>query len=228
MSRIGLVAALALEARCLGALGRAGSMVVQVSGPGPARARAAAEAAVEAGVSGLISWGLAAGLDPELPPGRVVLATTVIDSGGDEVVAASDWRLAVAGALSPSMAVTTGRMLQVDAPILEVAAKSRLWDSWRALAADMESAAIGQVAKELGVPFLVVRVIVDAAADAVPPAAVIALAGSGIAWPRVLAALLKSPAEIPALARLAGNAAKARASLRRVADLAAGALVRAD
>jgi len=90
-----VVAALASEARALGpSLPRGGTIplselallgggsLLAVSGIGLVAAEAAARALVEAGVSALITFGMAGGLDPALRPGSVVLPRELISPEG--------------------------------------------------------------------------------------------------------------------------------------------------
>src|SRR5262245_62206062 len=71
---IGFIAALARECTSLRRqLPRAGRWHVVQSGPGAARAAAAASRAIDAGAGLLVSWGLAGSLSAAVAPGTVVL-----------------------------------------------------------------------------------------------------------------------------------------------------------
>jgi adenosylhomocysteine nucleosidase len=81
---------------------------------------------------------------------------------------------------------------------------------------DMESGAVAAVAAAHGLAFAVLRAICDPAARDLPPAALAALdAGGAIMALRVGASVLRDPAQIPALFKLAADAARARAALRK-------------
>ena len=86
MNAVGVVTALASEARALGpSMPRGGNpplselavlgegSLLALSGIGRAAAAAAAQALVDAGVSALMTFGMAGGLDPALKPGSVVI-----------------------------------------------------------------------------------------------------------------------------------------------------------
>ena len=75
---LGIVAALEMEGRWI----LASEPLVEVSGGGEERARAAAHSLLERGASALVSWGVAGGLDPELEPGSVVLPDAVVHTDG--------------------------------------------------------------------------------------------------------------------------------------------------
>ena len=73
-----------------------------------------------------------------------------------------------------------------------------------------------------GLPFAVLRVICDPAERDLPPAALAALDASGaIGLARVVRSVIGRPGQLPALLRLAADAAAARRALaRRVAAIA--------
>lgn len=225
LKRIGIIVALPAEARCLSqrvpdpgteiTLDRQGRL--RVCGIGPERARITAEAAMSAGAQALVSCGMAGGLDPALRAGAVVLADAVIDLGsGDRRETHTLWR----GALQTRLPhARVGALLSVATAVTDTAEKVRLYAEQGAVAVDMESAAIAAVATRHDVPFVAVRSIVDAADIALPRAAAGALDPSGNPRPMRLAlALLRRPAELPALVRLAACNRLAEAALRAVAN----------
>jgi adenosylhomocysteine nucleosidase len=146
---------------------RAGSWLVVQSGPGAARAGLAAKRAVDAGASLLVSWGLAGGLDAKLVPGSVVAPQRVLQHGAEPFVVDGGWhsRLVV---LADEFALDTGDLLTAPAALESPDAKRAAAAATRAIAVDMESAAIAAVATRAGVPFVVLRVVVDGVADALP------------------------------------------------------------
>jgi len=179
---------------------------VGVGGGGSPGAEAAARAMLRAGASGLVSLGLAAGLDPGLRPGDVVVPGQVIDQGRP---------LPVDKALANRLGGADGRtILGLDQVVASATAKATLWHQTGAVAADMESGAVARVATEAGAPFAALRVICDPADRDLPPAALIALdAGGTIGLGRVMASVLRHPGQLPALLRLAADAAAARRAL---------------
>jgi hypothetical protein len=81
----------------------------------------------------------------------------------------------------------------------------------------MESFAIAEVAAAHALPFIAIRVIVDAATDALPPAVMVASRSGQLRLWRLIWALACAPAELAGLIRLARRYEVARRSLRAVA-----------
>ena len=77
-SHIGVITGLAAEAATL----PEDDFWIAVSAADPARAAQAADAMVAGGVTLLVSYGLAAGLDPRFGPGALLLPETVIAHEG--------------------------------------------------------------------------------------------------------------------------------------------------
>jgi adenosylhomocysteine nucleosidase len=229
----GVVAALVAEARTLGSRARQGAgpaavgdgTLVMVSGMGLAAAAAAAQSLLDAGATALVSWGLAGGLDPALPAGTICLPTLVISETGASFGTAHHWREAVAAAIASRRRVADGKLLSNPRAIVDVAGKAAAFRHTGAVAVDMESSAVAEVAAQHRVPFLAVRVIVDAAGDAVPGAArALTAGGSGqVNIAHLLRGLAGTPGDIVPLLRLARRyrlATRALASVARSGVLA--------
>ena len=82
----------------------------------------------------------------------------------------------------------SGRLLTSARSVGSVEDKAALFERTGAVAVDMESAAIAEVAEQHGLPFLAVRVVVDSAGD-VLPAAVTAAADTKATWSPALSEL---------------------------------------
>ncbi len=226
MAAVGIVAALATEAKILGNATRTGSSLrrlsdgtlVAISGMGPEAAARAARALGAAGVGGLVSWGVAGGLDPRLQPGDLVLANRVVGPDGAFVDPSLAWRAALAARLGGCTRITEGSLLTNPEALATVAEKARAFRTSGALAVDMESLAVGRAAAALGLPFLAVRVIVDAAVDLLPVAVMAASRDGQVHIGRLLGGLLLAPRELGSLLRLAG---RYRAAARTLAIVAA-------
>jgi len=185
---------------------------------GAAAAAAGARALIAAGATALASFGLAGGLDPALEPGAICLPRSIIDADGAAFPTTGPWRERLAGALAVQYAIADGALLSSQRVIASVAEKAALRAASAAVAVDMESLAVAQVAAEQGLPFIAVRVIVDGAADALPRA--VAAAGDGAGqlklW-RLLGALARSPSELPTLIRLGARYRTASRTLKVIA-----------
>jgi adenosylhomocysteine nucleosidase len=195
--------------------------LLAVTGIGYACAAAGAQRLIDGGAGALVSFGMAGGLDPQLPAGLVFLPAEVVGPDGTLLPTDQPWRAALGTALGTARAVSGGRLLTVDTAVASVAAKRRLWMSSGARAVDMESAAVAAAAAAHALPFLAVRAIVDRAADELP-AVVMAASGPGgkLAFGRLLRGLLRAPAQLGPLWALAGGY---RAANRALAAVAASA-----
>ena len=170
-------------------------------------ARSAAERLVSGGVSALISFGLAGGLDPTLRPGTILIPTGVMVDGH---------HFSTDPALRARLGDAATNLLSATSSIVaSAAAKAALFASSGAVAVDLESGAVARVAAEHGLPFAVLRAICDPAERDLPPAALIALDRRGaIGLMRVIGSVLEHPTQVPALLALAADAAAARRALR--------------
>jgi hopanoid-associated phosphorylase len=161
--------------------------------------------------AGLISFGVAGGLAPALQPGAIVVADSVA-TAGETIPTDVGWSAALLRALDGA---SLGQVAGVDAPLATVAEKSALNAALGALAADMESHIGARAARQAGVPFAVLRVVIDAAGSAVPPAALAGFGADGRTDMRALLAnLLAHPLQLGAMLRLGRDSARARAALR--------------
>ncbi len=224
MSRVGIVSALAAEARALGrpcaaSLGvrrLAAGMLLVVSGIGPSAAPAAARALASEGVTALASFGMAGALDPALGCGTVVLPEWVMAADGPPLPTSATWREQVRRALPARCASRGGELLSSLEPIGSASEKKALWRATGAAAVDMESAAIAQIAAERSLPFIAVRVIVDLSTDELPRAVIAASRGGRLAPGRLLAGILCAPGDLGTLLRLSARYRCARSVLREI------------
>lgn len=226
MSRLGIVSALAAEARHLcpapprmGAITRlaCGALLI-VSGMGPAAASLAASALREAGATALLSFGLAGALDPALHPGTVCLPCAVISREGLAVATALPWRDTLRTVLAARCVVTGGKLLSSPVTLDTVAEKAQAFQETGAVLVDMESLAVGQVAARHELPFMAVRVVVDTARDRLPLAVTRTAGPSGeVPLLALLGALARRPGELPAVIRLGARYRVASRSLAAVA-----------
>jgi len=169
--RVGFVAALDVECACLRRAGaRDASWLVLQSGPGPARAASAAARAIEGGAGLLVSWGLAGALAAAVAPGTVLLPRRVGAENGTPLAVDAAWHARLA-ALADDFRVENGDLLTVPAALESPAAKRAAAAATGAVAVDMESASVAAVAARAGVPFVALRVVVDALDDSLPSGA---------------------------------------------------------
>ncbi len=230
MSVAGVVAALGAEARTLGQATKRGDgllklgdgMLVMVSGMGPLAAESAAKRLVQAGVTALVSWGMAGGLDPALPAGTICVPHLVIAPDGASFATDHHWCELTTAAIAARRGVVNGKLFCSSTAIEDVRGKATAFEKTGAVVVDMESAAVAKVAALYALPFLAVRVIVDTAADHLPDSVVAATGSAGLRLSRLAAGILKSPGELAPLLRLATRYRTAMRALTAVA--ASGAL----
>ncbi len=214
-SRVALVAALELEARIPQDLAQSAAPAVYTSGPGRERAFAAAKNAVAAGAGALVSWGLAGGLSPDAATGTVVLPTTIVNGSG-EWRTDDAWRERLAARLSGALPVTERPLYTADRVLTRPVAKAELAARSGAVAVDMESSGLARAAAEAGLPFIVLRVVADAAEDELPEDIEALVTDDGRTRYRGLAGVLTSPRQLGLLLRLARNSGRARSVLKQV------------
>jgi adenosylhomocysteine nucleosidase len=225
LSRAGVVAALDLEARSFRPTTRRGDGLLEVgdgtllavSGMGRAAAVGAAGALVDAGATALVSWGLAGGLDPGLQAGTICLPSTVVSRDGAAFATDLHLREILTAAISRRLVIVSGKLLTSAVAIEDVAAKAAAFAETGAVAVDMESAGVAQVAASNKLPFVAVRAIVDTAGDTLPRAVLAAGTEGRVRFARLILGIASSPREIAPLLRLANRYRAATRALGAVA-----------
>jgi adenosylhomocysteine nucleosidase len=229
LNRLGIVAAMPLERRWLASTAGGARPAVEVCGVGAAGARRAALRLVDLGVDALASWGMAAGLDPGLAAGAVVIPDRVIGSQAHEYAPDSLWRRRLLDRLGEAVAIVVAPL--ADAPgVLEAGdAKIAIFERTGAAAADMESAAVAQVAAEHELPLLVIRVVLDAAAVTLPGSLGRVINDTGrVRVPQLMIRAALDPRGWPRWPGLVRSFLAARHSMRIVWSLAAPDLALSD
>jgi adenosylhomocysteine nucleosidase len=229
---LGVVTALAVEARPLGAASRRNAGIatlrdgtlLAVSGIGCPAAAESARKLVAAGCRALASWGLAGALDPALPTGAILVPEEVILEGAARSFRITpDWRQRVLRVLAAVPPVERGALLTSPRQLGAVADKQSAFRRTGAAAVDMESYAVAAVASEHGLPFLAIRVIVDRAMDEVPRVLEgVTTRRGALSIGSLLGGLLLQPSSIRPVLHLAGRYRAARRTLLQIAR--AGAL----
>jgi len=200
------VTSLALEARF--ALGPGVSVICSQG----SRLRAALESAVERGASGIISFGIAGGLAPDLAAGHWVAAAAII-TGQQRFATDRAWTRCL---LERLPGVVHADIIGTDAPVAEPSEKRLLHSQTGAAAVDTESHIAAGIAAAYRVPFVACRTIIDAVDVRLPPAALVGLRPDGT--PDVAAvfrSVVQQPSQLPALLRIALDSLIVRAALYR-------------
>jgi adenosylhomocysteine nucleosidase len=100
-------------------------------------------------------------------PGTVVVPRRVVQAGAAPVAVDAAWHLLLAQ-LADEFALEQGDLLTVPAALESPEEKHAAAAATHTVAVDMESAAIAAAAARAGVPFVILRVVVDGVADALP------------------------------------------------------------
>jgi adenosylhomocysteine nucleosidase len=189
--------------------------LLHVSGIGEARAAAAARR-VAGGARLLVSTGCCGGLVDSSRSGALVIPRRVLRDSTAHPGAAPDDRW-VARALHVAAELQLphgdGPLVTVDRALVTPAEKRACHARCGALAVDMESAAVVEVAGELGVPCLVLRGILDGVDESLPDPPTDA---DGRLDPRRVIALATRPTAVVALAALALRLPRVMAPVARV------------
>jgi hopanoid-associated phosphorylase len=207
------------EARIL----RRQGLAAEPCGADPVRAAAIAARLIDGGADALLSFGIAGALAPGLAPGALLLPRCVVTESGARYVVDAARHAALAKTLAANARVDERDLLGRDRVAMTVDDKAALFRASGAAAIDLESHIVAAAALGAGRPFVVLRAIADPADCALPPAVLVGLdrAGRAAPWP-VLRALLKEPAQLPALVRLAFATRAALATLSRAASALLG------
>ena len=211
-----VVTGLEIEARIAR---RAGLRTVVVGGKPGKRATAIADV-VASGATGLISFGIAGGLDPKLVTGTVLLAESVHTDRGETFVANEAWRRRL---LAQIPGAVTGAIYGGDAVVSRVADKRALFGRTKALAVDLESGLVARAATAAGIPFVVLRSIADPAHRNLPQAAVAGLDDEGrVAYGAVFGQILRNLHQLPSLLFTAIETRRALTAIHAIAAPAPG------
>jgi hopanoid-associated phosphorylase len=177
---------------------------------------AAAATAARRGCRGIISFGVAGGLDPTLRAGDCIVASAVLD-GRSIHVTDKAWSSRLLETVRSARHAT---VMGVDAPVADPRMKRELRQATGAAAVDMESHVVAELAAAHGLAFAALRVIVDPAHRTIPGAALLGMGGRGRAdVAAVLRDLVVRPMQVGPLARIAFEAFSARTELIRIRDL---------
>ena len=206
-----IVTGLVQEARIAAGPG----MSVICSSSDPQQLRALLTVVDPSTIRGVISFGVAGGLDPALKPGDVVVATEVL--AGDTRWLAGltlNEELIARVALGRSR-VVRGGLAGVERVLAARSCKAALRLETGAAAVDMESHIAAAYATEAGLPFAALRVIADPADRALPALAVTAIKANGdIDMRKVLSGVARNPMMLRALVSTGIDFNRALRSLR--------------
>ncbi len=190
----------------------AGKGVTTVCGGGDQHRLAQDLARLAPKASGVISFGIAGGLDPTLEPGDTRVGAGIVIADGRRYPADEGW----VSRLSSSLGVPAALFAAVDTPLADVTGKAALRAATGAAIVDMESHIAGRAAQAAGVPFAALRVVTDSASRSLPHAASVGMRADGsVNLAAIIGSLMKKPGQVPGLIRTGLDARKAFAALLR-------------
>jgi len=216
--RLGIITGLESEARCFARWQGDCQLDIARSGADSARASILAQAMASSGCDGLVSFGLAGGLHPDLHCGDLVLPETVICGSAVRPVD-EGWRDRLFRRLGTEFNIMGGAIAGSYTLAGSPEEKAALRRETGAIAVDMESRAVAGA----GLPFVVVRVIADTHDKAIPDWATNVIGADGKVFPvAVVKAIFANPGSISRLFSMATENREATTVLRRVATLVQG------
>ena len=211
-----IVTGLYSEARIVAGAG----MTVICSSSDPDQLRAQLGAFDHASVRGIISFGIAGGLDPSLKAGDLVVASEIMAAERRWATAPTLREALVEGTSIGRRRIVAGAIIGAEEIILDPRDKIALHRQTGATAVDMESHIAAAYAASVGLPFAALRVINDPASRSLPVLALNALKPNGDICPRkVLRGVARRPTVIPSLMRTAHDFNRAIRTLRRCRSL---------
>jgi adenosylhomocysteine nucleosidase len=158
---------------------------------------------IAADCRGLISFGVAGGLSPDLPAGTCIVGSSII-SDAIQLTTDQNWSQALLRLIPDAI---HGAIAGVTTIVAHPEAKSALHRNTGALAVDNESHVVASVAAARGLPMAAVRVIMDPANRPLPAAALAAVHANGtIDLAATIRAIMRQPSELPMLVRTALDA----------------------
>ena len=209
--QLGIVTGLKAEARIIERVaGRDADLPwpnlgIAVSGASSRRAAELADRMLSRGADGLLSFGLAGGLDPSLKAGDIVIGDRVLAPDGSDHGCEHAWGQAIMD-LKSDIPIRVGNIAGSEVAVTSRAEKRTLHNSTGAIAVDMESHAVAAVAAKAGVSFMAIRAIADSASQQVPWCALSGVSASGSMRPiSVLLRLLLQPWQLPTVIAFGGR-----------------------
>jgi adenosylhomocysteine nucleosidase len=190
-------------------------MAVICSSSDPNQLRALLTTLDPTSVRGVISFGVAGGLDPSLKTGDVVVATEVMAGDARWLAGLSLTEAQIASIALGRRRVVRGLLAGVEEVVAASACKAALHSETGAAAVDMESHIAAAYAAEAGIPFAALRVISDPAHRALPVVARKAIKPNGdLDLVQIMGSVVRNPRSLRALVSTGIDFNRALRSLR--------------
>jgi len=200
--------------------------LLKVAGIGAKRALAASELLIAEGAAALLSWGSGGALHPKLLPGNLILPKSVITSQKDVFPTDADWHNRLVARLAKRLEIHSEPLAQSPSVLASPTEKFNFFSRNDAIAVDMESGSVAEMASRENLPFMAIRAIADTADMTIPANSLDAIDEYGRLRPmRFLTSLARKPSELVHLARLSRSFRAARTTLETVVRLAGNDLL---
>jgi len=224
LKKLGIIVALPAEARCF----QSGKINLRlpieikkniflcVSGIGYTSSLNATKELIKLNVDALISWGIAGATCNSVNTGDLILAESVVCEYRERIYnASSDWYKKIIYHFDSSLSnILKGSVVSTNDICSTSEKKIELFKKTGALAIDMESAAMAEVAIDNNIDFIVIRAIADNASLNIPEALIKNIDGFGrVKIIKLIISCLLHPSQINQIFLLAISYKKALKSL---------------
>ncbi len=198
-----------------------GTSLLKIAGIGATRALAASELLIAEGAAALLSWGTVGALHPRLLPGNLILPKSVIAPQKDVFPTDADWHNRLVARLANRLEIYSEPLAQSPSVLASPMEKFNFFSRNDAIAVDMESGSVAEMASRANLPFMAIRAIADTADMTIPASSLNAIDEYGRLRPmRLLSSLARKPSDLVLLARLSRSFRAARTTLETVVRLA--------
>ena len=206
-----IVTGLVQEARIAAGPG----MTVICSSSDPRQLRALLTVFDPTTIRGVISFGVAGGLDPALKSGDVVVATEVLAGDARWLAGLTLNEDLIASVGLGGRRIVRGRLAGAEEVVAGRHLKAALHSETGAAAVDMESHIAADYAAKAGLPFAALRVVSDPAHRALPPLAMAAIKPNGdIDLRKIVRGVVRNPLTLRDLVSTGIDFSRALKSLR--------------
>lgn len=166
-------------------------------------------------IQSIVNIGYAGGLDPHLQTGDLVFATSIIEESTEKESKLDEMMIINAKTVAESegQRYHTGKVVTVDKPLTDPHEKAFVGTKFEALACEMESAAIADIASEKKIPLLIARSVIDPMDVELPGIPEKAIADGDLRIGPLLRHLKSSPKDIFKLPKFSYLANQARISI---------------
>ncbi len=226
MSKLAIIAALPAEAACLynkklnvGApVEIHKNIFLCLSGMGHESATQAANECLALNVNGLVSWGVAGAIEKTLGSGNLILASSIV-TADKTYQTSSEWQNnLLANFRNNGIKTSNGNIASCKEVCASITDKNNLLNKTGAIAVDMESAAIAEIAQCNKLDFVAIRAVADKANTSIPEA--VLNHTDNLGNPKLLNFIfscISRPSQIRDIAVLAKSYKNALSTLRKIA-----------